>query len=204
VLDVGCAEGAGAELLRERGATHVAGIELDETFAAAARERYDEVIQGSVPEDLAWGNDSFDTILCYDILEHLSDPWSVVRTLERLLKRSGQIHVSIPNARHKDVWMPLLVRGTFAYAAAGLLDVTHLRFFARRDAARMLEAGGFRILSIDCAPLGSLKRRVAAALTRGRAMEFFAVQWFILAEPRRASDGGTAPSGDVQRTSGRV
>src|SRR5689334_7503964 len=73
LLDVGCAEGANAELLRGRGATHLAGIELDEAFATRARERYDEVVFGRVPDDLSWPDDSFDTILCYDILEHLYD-----------------------------------------------------------------------------------------------------------------------------------
>src|SRR5436309_42450 len=68
VLDVGCAEGAGIEVLRGRGATQVAGIELDGGFAAEARKRYDEVICGAVPDDLAWPDESFDTVLCYDIL----------------------------------------------------------------------------------------------------------------------------------------
>src|SRR5204862_150560 len=54
VLDVGCAEGAGIDVLRGRGATHVAGIELDEVFAADARKRYDEVVCGSVPDDRGW------------------------------------------------------------------------------------------------------------------------------------------------------
>ena len=182
VLDVGCAEGAGADELRARGATHLAGIELEEEFAAAASERYDEVVHGSVPSDMAWDEGSFDTILCYDILEHVYDPWGAVRHLRSLLVPGGRLHLSIPNARHKDVWMPLVRDGSFRYARAGLLDVTHIRFFARRDAVRMLEAGGLRVVSVQCLPPGSRKRAVAAALTRGRVMEFLAVQWFVLAE----------------------
>jgi 2-polyprenyl-3-methyl-5-hydroxy-6-metoxy-1,4-benzoquinol methylase len=189
VLDVGCSEGRLAELLRSRGATHVAGIELDEEFSAAARERYDEVVQGSVPEDLSWEPGSFDTILCYDILEHIYDPWSALARLERLLAPGGQLHISIPNARHKDVWLPLVRGGTFNYAPAGLLDVTHMRFFTRSDAERMMEAAGLRHLSTTCVPPTSRKRRLASALTRGRAVEFFAVQWFVLGESRREPSG---------------
>jgi 2-polyprenyl-3-methyl-5-hydroxy-6-metoxy-1,4-benzoquinol methylase len=183
VLDVGCAEGAGADVMRGFGATQLAGIEIDATFAAAASERYDEVVHGSVPEDLSWADRTFDTILCYDVLEHLYDPWSALRRLARLLEPGGQIHVSIPNARHKNVWLPLVLNGTFRYARAGLLDVTHLRFFTRRDAVRMLEAAGLRIVAVDCVPPRSRKRRLAAALTRGRVMEFVASQWFLLGEP---------------------
>jgi 2-polyprenyl-3-methyl-5-hydroxy-6-metoxy-1,4-benzoquinol methylase len=183
VLDVGCAEGAGADVMRGFGATHLAGIEIDEAFAAVASERYDEVVQGSVPEDLSWEDKTFDTVLCYDVLEHLYDPWSALRRLARLLRPGGQIHVSIPNARHKNVWLPLVLNGTFQYARAGLLDVTHLRFFTRRDAVRMLEAAGLRIVAVDCVPPGSRKRRMAAALTRGRVMEFLANQWYLLGQP---------------------
>lgn len=193
VLDVGCSEGRHADLLRERGATHIAGIELDARFAAAAAERYDEVVQGSVPEDLEWPHASFDTILCYDILEHLYDPWSTVRRLRELLAPDGQLHVSIPNTRHKNVWLPLVRHGTFNYSAAGLLDVTHVRFFTRRDAERMVRAAGLRHLATRCAPPESRKRRLASALTGGRAMELLALQWFILAEPpdaRRSQHAG--------------
>src|SRR5256885_292073 len=79
VLDVGCAEGAGIDALRARGATRVAGIESDEAFASVARERYDEVVHGSVPEDLAWPDGSFDTVLAYDVLEPLYDPFFFMR-----------------------------------------------------------------------------------------------------------------------------
>lgn len=178
VLDVGCATGANAELLRSRGATHLAGIELDEAFASAARERYDEVVRGSVPKDLAWPEASFDTILAYDVLEHLYDPWSVTRTLSSLLKPGGRMHVSLPNARSKKLWLPLVARGTFAYEAEGIMDVTHLRFFTRRDAIAMIERAGLEIASVEHPPPETTKRRFAYRLG---LTEFLTIQWFVLA-----------------------
>jgi len=181
VLDVGCAEGANADLLRARGATHLAGIEIEGAFAAAARERYDEVIAGSAPEDLSWPEGSFDTILAYDVLEHLYDPWSATRALAPLLVPGGRFHLSVPNARSKALWGPLLRHGRFRYEPEGVMDVTHLRFFARRDATDMLEAAGLEIASVTHPPPETRKRRMASALTGGRAMEFLTVQWFVLA-----------------------
>jgi 2-polyprenyl-3-methyl-5-hydroxy-6-metoxy-1,4-benzoquinol methylase len=181
VLDVGCAEGANADVLRAHGATHLAGIELDEAFAARARERYDEVIQGRVPDDLSWPEASFDTVLCYDILEHLYDPWSVTEQLARLLKPGGQMHVSLPNARSKELWLPLLREGRFRYRPEGIMDVTHLRFFGRKDAIELVEAAGLNVLSVDHAKPESKKRAIASALTRGRIMEFLTIQWYVLA-----------------------
>jgi 2-polyprenyl-3-methyl-5-hydroxy-6-metoxy-1,4-benzoquinol methylase len=182
VLDVGCAEGASIDVLRQRGALHVAGIELDEGFAAAARTRYDEVVCGSVPDDIPWPDECFDTILCYDVLEHLYDPWSATRRLAGLLKPGGRLHLSIPNARNKEVWLPLVLRGRFRYQPEGLTDVTHIRFFGRRDAVEMLEAAGLELVSQAHPQPESIKRRVASRLTRGWAMEFLTIQWFLLAE----------------------
>lgn len=181
VLDVGCAEGANADVLRASGATHVAGIELDEGFAAKARERYDEVVCGAVPDDLAWPDASFDTVLCYDILEHLYDPWSVARRLAALLKPGGRLHLSIPNARSKELWLPLLLKGRFRYKPEGIMDVTHVRFFGRRDAVEMLEAAGLEVVSVDHAKPETRKRALVSALTRARAMEFLTIQWYVLA-----------------------
>jgi 2-polyprenyl-3-methyl-5-hydroxy-6-metoxy-1,4-benzoquinol methylase len=181
VLDVGCAEGAGVDVIRARGATHVAGIELDEAFAAEARERYDEVVCGAVPDALSWPEESFDTVLCYDILEHLYDPWSAARKLASLLKPGGRLHLSIPNARSKELWMPLLLKGRFRYQPEGIMDVTHVRFFGRGDAIEMLESAGLEVVSVDHAKPESWKRAVASALTRGRAMEFLTIQWYVLA-----------------------
>jgi 2-polyprenyl-3-methyl-5-hydroxy-6-metoxy-1,4-benzoquinol methylase len=184
VLDVGCAEGAGADALRQRGASFLAGIESDGEFAATARGRYDEVVHGSAPDDLAWDDASFDTILAYDVLEHLYDPWGTVRRLAALLRPGGQLHVSVPNARSKELWLPLLLRGSFRYAPQGVMDVTHVRFFARADAVEMLASAGLEVVSVDHAPPETRKRRIASALTGGRAMDFLTVQWYVLA--RRA------------------
>jgi 2-polyprenyl-3-methyl-5-hydroxy-6-metoxy-1,4-benzoquinol methylase len=178
VLDVGCATGANADLLRGRGATHLAGIDSDEAFAEKAGRRYDEVVHGSVPEDVAWPAASFDTILAYDVLEHLYDPWAATRQLARLLRPGGQIHVSVPNARSKKLWLPLIVRGTFAYEPEGIMDVTHLRFFARRDAAALAEQAGLEVVSVDHPPPETGKRRIAYRI--GLA-EFLTIQWFVLA-----------------------
>jgi SAM-dependent methyltransferase len=178
LLDVGCAEGVNADVLRARGATHIAGIDNDAGFAAAARERYDEVVHGSVPDDLPWPEQSFDTILAYDVLEHLHDPWGATKQLARLLAPGGRMHISVPNARSKKLWLPLILRGTFAYEPEGIMDVTHLRFFARKDAVALAENAGLRVESVDHPSPETAKRRVAYRLG---LTEFLTIQWFVLA-----------------------
>jgi 2-polyprenyl-3-methyl-5-hydroxy-6-metoxy-1,4-benzoquinol methylase len=178
VLDVGCATGANADVLRRHGATHLAGIDADEQFAAAARTRYDEVVCGRVPGDMLWTKESFDTILAYDILEHLADPWTATTRLASMLRPGGQLHVSLPNARSKKLWLPLILRGTFGYEPDGIMDVTHLRFFTRRDAVAMLEAAGLDVIAVGHPPAETAKRRLAY---RAGLAEFLTIQNWLLA-----------------------
>ena len=179
VLDVGCAKGANADVLRAAGAMRLVGIEVDEGFADAARPRYDEVVAGSVEDTLPWPEGSFDTVLCYDVLEHLRDPWSALAKLRALLRPGGRVHVALPNARHTAVWMPLVLRGRFAYAPAGVLDVTHLRFFARRDAEELVRSAGLEVTAVrhqqPDTRHGRLARRVAPRLWP----ELRAIHWYV-------------------------
>jgi 2-polyprenyl-3-methyl-5-hydroxy-6-metoxy-1,4-benzoquinol methylase len=183
VLDVGCGEGANAPALRARGATHLTGLELDNDFAARAGERYDDVVNAPVEDEFPWQPASFDTILCYDVLEHLYDPWTALTRLRPLLKENGCIHISLPNARSKEMWTPLVLKGSFDYQPAGIRDVTHIRWFTKRDVTAMLDDTGYRVDAVVGSPIESRKMRLAIALTRGRAEEFLAYQWYVLARP---------------------
>ena len=185
VLDIGCARGEAAPLLRERGATRLTGVELNPAFAAAAGARYDEVLCRSAERELPWPPGSFDTILCYDVLEHLVDPWAALAALAGRLASGGRIHISVPNARHPGTWLPLVLRGTFDYRAQGLRDVTHLRFFARRDLEAMIRAAGLDVQHLDVAPADSRSMNLALRLSRGRAKEFAAYQWHVIAISRQ-------------------
>lgn len=183
VLDVGCARGNGAALLRSRGATHLSGIDPEPEYVAAARSKYDDVVEGSVEEPLPWSAESVDTILCYDVLEHLYNPWQVLQELRRLLRREGRLHISLPNSRHRAFWMPLAFKGTFEYEPSGLRDITHIRFFTRTDAVRMVEEAGFEVCSVEHqAPL-SRRSLLVHRITRGWWAELTTVQWIILASP---------------------
>jgi 2-polyprenyl-3-methyl-5-hydroxy-6-metoxy-1,4-benzoquinol methylase len=179
VLDVGCAEGANAEPLRAAGATRIAGVELDERFAEAARTRLDEVVTGSVEDDLPWSPASFDTILCYDVLEHLRDPWTVLARLRELLRPGGRVHVALPNARHTSLWLPLVLRGRFAYAPEGVLDVTHLRFFARRDAEELVRGAGFDVAAVEHQRPDTRNGRLALRLAPRLWPELRAIHWYV-------------------------
>ena len=143
VLDVGCGEGRTGRSLREAGVEWISGVEVDPDAAAAAATVYDEVRAGRAEEQLDALQGPFDTILLYDVLEHLVDPWELLRRLHGLAADGARVHVSVPNARHWTLLRDLALRGTFGYTEAEHRDVTHLRWFTRRDLVGLLESTGW-------------------------------------------------------------
>ena len=184
VLDVGCGEGGAHDPLRVRGATWISGIELHPESAELAARRYDEVVVGDAIELVDRVAAPFDTILCYDVLEHLVDPAGLVRRLRDVAGPGGRLHVSVPNARHWSLARDLVFRGTFGYEDWGHRDATHLRWFTRQDATRLLEDAGWSVVSTVPSArhrLAELNLPVPARLVQGIGGEFCSRTWYVLA-----------------------
>jgi SAM-dependent methyltransferase len=193
VLDVGCATGATGKLLRPRNPQRLVGIEINAEAAETARQTYDEVLIGRVEDVLDEMAGPFDTILCYDVLEHLIDPWAVLRQLARVSAPGGRLHVSVPNARHLSLMIDVVFRGTFGYRSDGHRDDTHLRWFTPRDLELAIREAGFDVSSRSHPPI-SQTRRILSTLTGGKSTEFLVGQWQILAV-RRSPAGHSVSAG---------
>ena len=148
-LDIGCHTGAlGAAIKEKYPDAIVWGVEPDAGAAEIARSRLDTVLQEQF-ESIAWSAEgitagSFDTVFLMDVLEHLYDPWKALLFLRGMLKPGAQVVVSVPNVRNL-MLMQDLAAGNWHYRAAGLLDVTHIRFFTNRDLIRMFYQTGFQV-----------------------------------------------------------
>ena len=148
VLDVGCAGGYLARVLRDQHGCRVDGVDLDPDAAERARVVCETVSVGSL-DDRSFVESLtgvYDRILCGDILEHLRDPAHVLRHLGGLLKPDGRILVSIPNVANWRIRLGLAV-GRFQYADSGLLDRTHLRFYTFHSVRDLVAEAGLRMLA---------------------------------------------------------
>ncbi len=147
VLDIGCGEGVLASEIKQNG-NRVTGIDLlprvehqgvlEQYFSADLEHGIQPVIQ-------ALGGKRFDRVLLLDILEHLRRPEDLLTECQDVLRRDGQLIVSLPNIANITV-RAMLLFGRFNYTERGLLDRTHLRFFTRKTARLLLEENGYRIL----------------------------------------------------------
>jgi predicted TPR repeat methyltransferase len=179
VLDVGCGAGGVGRALRDR-ADFLAGIEVEAEVASAAREVYDQVLVGRVEDVIGEADGPFDTILAYDLIEHLPEPDPLLRQLHGVAADGALLHVSMPNARHWSLVRDLVVHGTFGYTDWGHRDRTHLRWVTRGDLVELLESSGWRVERTAHAPLTPVGR-LAERLTGGRSAEFLVHQWSALA-----------------------
>jgi 2-polyprenyl-3-methyl-5-hydroxy-6-metoxy-1,4-benzoquinol methylase len=146
VLDIGCWTGDLGRVLRERGC-HVSGLEVDPVAADKARDVLDEVVVADLnttrPSELFEAG-SFDVVVLADVLEHLLDPVAVLADASTLLSAGGQVVISIPNVTHGSVRLALL-QGRWDYTETGLLDATHIKFFARPGLLEMFAGAGMVI-----------------------------------------------------------
>jgi len=151
VLDVGCSIGILGEELKQRFGAEVVGVELDEQMAKIAKEKLDKVIIGDIEKiNLAdyFAPNYFDCIIFADILEHLKDPWGVLKNATSFLSDGGVIVASIPNIRHYTTITNLLFKGYWPYRERGIHDKTHLRFFTLKNIKEMIGDAGLKIVKI--------------------------------------------------------
>lgn len=149
ILDLGCSSGAlGAALKRRQGAS-VTGIELDADYADDAAERLDRVITGDL-EQLLGGDEppdlgTFDCVIAADVLEHLRDPWLVMRRAAEYLRPGGSAVVSLPNIRFWETFWQVGYRANWPRRDHGIFDRTHLRWFTIGDVRGLLDQAGFDV-----------------------------------------------------------
>lgn len=144
VLDVGCGNGRFSEMIREHRHAEVVGLEPHPERARAAAARGLEVIEGVFAEDVVQGLEPFDVVVFADVLEHLEDPASALRTASGLLAAGGAVIASVPNVAHWTIRVNLL-RGRFDYQPIGLMDATHLRWFTQAGLERLFSSSGYHI-----------------------------------------------------------
>lgn len=169
VLEVGCAAGRTLAYFKEQGAEFVAGIEIASEVAEIARARpgVDEILVGSIEQiTLPYNEHTFDLVIAGHVLEHLVDPWSVLKKLHGLLKPGGQLIGALPNIRYHSVVLPLLFKGRWQYQQTGIMDWTHLRFFSYSTIQDLLTSTGFQVDAI-VPEAGGPRANLANLLTLG-------------------------------------
>lgn len=146
VLELGCHTGNLSRWLQEQGC-EVTGVELNGTALGHARPFLADAYNADLEDQSLWDrlqSRQFDVVLALHVLEHLSDPWSVLKRIDAVLAKEGELIVGLPNICSATARFEVLF-GRFKYETTGVLDRTHLRFFDQTSARELLHGGGFEV-----------------------------------------------------------
>ncbi|HEY4413901.1 MAG TPA: class I SAM-dependent methyltransferase, partial [Gaiellaceae bacterium] len=155
VLDVGAGIGTFTELALEHGAS-VTALEPDTPFADYLRGRFDpavpvEVVEADLMEFDRPG--AFDSIICFNVLEHVRDDAAAVRHFRELLAPNGRLLLLVPAHR----WL------SSPFDAA----VGHERRYEKGELRELLIAGGVATDVVRYVnPVGALGWLVSMRLRR--------------------------------------
>lgn len=136
VLEAGCGEGYGADLIADR-ARRVIGLDYDDSAVAHVRARYPrvEMHQGNLAE-LPIADGAVDVVVNFQVIEHLWDQGQFVAECFRVLRPGGALLMSTPN------------RITFSPGRDTPINPFHTRELNAAEMTELLRAAGFSVESM--------------------------------------------------------
>lgn len=145
ILEFGPANGRMTKYLKEMLECDVYIVELDEEAAKDAMKYAADGLVGDIEQFEwldKWRGVEFDYIIFADVLEHLYNPQEALSKARQLLKYDGKVFISVPNIGHNSI-MINLYRNIFSYTPLGLLDNTHIHFFAYNTLKEFCHYAGY-------------------------------------------------------------
>jgi SAM-dependent methyltransferase len=133
VLEAGCGEGYGADLIAGV-ARRVIGLDYDESAVTHVRARYPrvEMLHGNLAK-LPLADGAVDVVVNFQVIEHLWDQGQFVAECSRVLRPAGVLLMSTPN------------RITFSPGRDTPINPFHTRELNADELTELLTSAGFRI-----------------------------------------------------------
>ena len=133
VLEAGCGEGYGADLIASVARTVIA-VDYDAAAVAHVRNRYPrvQVLAGNLAS-LPLGDSAVDVVVNFQVIEHLWDQPQFITECLRVLRPGGLLLISTPN------------RITFTPGSDTPVNPFHTRELNAAELAELLTGAGFRI-----------------------------------------------------------
>jgi SAM-dependent methyltransferase len=155
VVEVGCGTGELAALYR-RSNPHAQylGVERHLPAIEQAARQLDRVVYGDAelvtPGQFGIAPETVDCLIYDELLEHVADPWGLVRDQAAWLRPDGVVLARVGNVQHWSVLAGLLC-GRWGYRPAEQHPRAHVRFFTRATAVDLFASAG--LVVEDVVPL---------------------------------------------------
>jgi SAM-dependent methyltransferase len=128
VLEVGCGEGRGIDLIIGKCKTYTA-IDKIEPVIDQLRKKYPsgKFLSGNIPPLIQFADNSFDRIISFQVIEHIEDDQLFLSEINRVLKPGGVALITTPNRPLSLSRNPWHIR---EYTAKELTDLAR-KYFAQ-------------------------------------------------------------------------
>ena len=139
LLDLGCGEGFFLEHAEKYYETY--GVDISEYAISSAKQRCKRSKLYVKDAETRFDICQFDIIVCFDVLEHIEDPFLVMQECYRILRHKGLFIVSVPNTKSlgkfwkRENWH-------------GKRDPTHVSLLPKEKWVKLLQDAGFQVLEI--------------------------------------------------------
>ena len=139
-------------LRRDKGCRGIYGVEIDERAVERTRHMLDKAwLMDLCREDCDLEPEYhgfFNYILAPMSLEHISDPWYVLKKFSRYLRMGGKVVAEVPNVQSWECLYRILT-GDFPYVSGGTWDYRHIRWYTLKSLSDMAFVAGMRITAHD-------------------------------------------------------
>lgn len=98
LLEVGCGEGRGIDLLMDKITSYTALDKIDEALEPL-RIKYPSgrFVATHIPPFHGIANNSFDSVVCFQVIEHIEEDLALLKEIHRVLRPGGKAWITTPN-----------------------------------------------------------------------------------------------------------
>lgn len=139
-LDVGCSTGFFLEALKDNGYAEVYGCEPGAPPKAQARADIRENIHTGFYVPGLYPKNHFDLVTCFQTLDHLSDPLSMLKLMYDNVKPGGHAYLIMHNSR--------ALQARIFGEKSPIIDVEHIYLFNKENLPMICEKAGFKVVEV--------------------------------------------------------
>ena len=140
LLEVGCGNGTFLEEMMRNGIENVVGVEPTNDVQNFTSDKMKPHIINDVFKPGRFGDETFDMMCAFHLIDHLLDPDEFVKESLRILKKSGMILLVCHNV---DAMVNRVLK-----ECSPVFDIEHIFIFNKSTLRTLVEKNGFEVIGI--------------------------------------------------------